>query len=76
MCYDIKSTLEAHLRRAELLDDKQSYQEALERLWSYLSDIEREQYHVSGFSHPNVVIQFGEGVDDLAISSEQIGCDL
>lgn len=50
------------------MGDKQGYQETLEELWSYLSDIEREQYHVSGFSHPHMVVQVAIDPKDLAIA--------
>lgn len=68
MCYDLKSTLESHLKRALQLGDKDGYQKTLEELWSYLSDVEREQYYVSGFQHPHVVVQLSEDPQDVKIS--------
>jgi putative SOS response-associated peptidase YedK len=53
MCYDIKSSLEAQLKRAKRNQDLKAIEEIIEKL-SPLTDL--PLYHASGFSHPEVLI--------------------
>ncbi|MBI1307313.1 MAG: SOS response-associated peptidase [Bacteroidetes bacterium] len=49
MCYDIKTKLEAMLKRARFSNDEQRIQELLQQLEPY---VQEDYYHVSGFAHP------------------------
>lgn len=53
MCYDIKTSLESQLRRAEFLSDKQAIAELKEKLQPFLND---NTYHASGYAHPKMLI--------------------
>ncbi|WP_276391284.1 SOS response-associated peptidase [Eudoraea chungangensis] len=53
MCYDIKASLEAQLKRARHYGNEQAIEEIIEKLLPY-SDL--PSYHVSGFSHPRLFI--------------------
>ncbi|MBM1107127.1 SOS response-associated peptidase [Aurantibacter crassamenti] len=53
MCYDIKASLEAQLKRAERLGDLKAIDEIIEKL-APLTDL--PLHHVSGFSHPEILI--------------------
>lgn len=53
MCYDIKTSLEAQLKRAKRRGDQQAVQEIIEKLIP-LTDI--PIFHASGFSHPKLLI--------------------
>ncbi|MCJ7468210.1 MAG: SOS response-associated peptidase [Maribacter sp.] len=53
MCYDIKASLEAQLKRARRENDLQAMEEILEKLVP-LTDL--PLYHASGFSHPELLI--------------------
>lgn len=53
MCYDIKASLEAQLKRARRSNDQQAIAEIMERLVP-LTDL--PIYHASGFTHPEVLI--------------------
>ena len=53
MCYDIKTSLEAQLKRARHYGNEQAIEEIIEKL-APLSDL--PLYHVSGFNHPKVFI--------------------
>ena len=53
MCYDIKATYEAQLKRAKRNNDFQAIEEIMEKLIP-LTDL--PLYHASGFSHPEMLI--------------------
>ncbi len=53
MCYDIKASLEAQLKRARRKNNLQAIEEILEKLVP-LTDL--PIYHASGFSHPELLI--------------------
>ena len=53
MCYDIKASLEAQLKRAERAGDLQAVGEIITKLAPY-SDL--PLYHASGFTHPKLLI--------------------
>ena len=60
MCYDIKASLEAQLNRARRKGDVQAQQEIIEKLVP-LTDL--PLHHVSGFSHPSVLIYTNRSPD-------------
>lgn len=53
MCYDIKTSLEAQLKRAKRNQDLKAIEEIIEKL-SPLTDL--PLHHATGFSHPEVLI--------------------
>ena len=53
MCYDIKASLEAQLKRARRSNDERAIAEIMERLVP-LTDL--PIYHASGFTHPEILI--------------------
>jgi putative SOS response-associated peptidase YedK len=53
MCYDIKATLEAQLKRARYKGDLLAVEEIMDRLIPY-TDL--PLFHASGFSHPELLI--------------------
>lgn len=53
MCYDIKATLEAQVHRAKRSGDTQAQHEIIENLIPF-TDV--PLHHVSGFSHPDLLI--------------------
>ena len=53
MCYDIKASLEAQLKRARRRNDLQAIEEIIENLIPY-TDL--PIHHASGFSHPELLI--------------------
>lgn len=53
MCYDIKATYEAQLKRAKRNNDFQAIEEIMEKLIP-LTDL--PLFHASGFSHPEMLI--------------------
>lgn len=53
MCYDIKTSLDSQLRRAEFLSDEAAIRELKEKLKPF---VESNLYHASGYSHPNTLI--------------------
>lgn len=53
MCYDIKTSLESQLRRAEFLSDETAIKELKEKLAPFIA---ANYYHVSGYAHPNLLI--------------------
>jgi putative SOS response-associated peptidase YedK len=53
MCYDIKASLEAQLNRAKRSGDKKAVEEIIEELVP-LTDL--PLHHVSGFTHPKLLI--------------------
>ena len=53
MCYDIKASIEAQLKRAQRKGDAQAVSEIMETLIP-LTDL--PIYHSSGFSHPDILI--------------------
>lgn len=57
MCYDIKASLEAQLKRAQKNQDLKAIEEIIEKL-APLTDL--PLHHASGFSHPDVLIYTGE----------------
>ncbi|MDO1513659.1 SOS response-associated peptidase [Maribacter confluentis] len=57
MCYDIKTSLEAQLKRAMRNSDLKAIEEIVEKL-APLTDL--PVYHASGFSHPEVLIYTNE----------------
>tara|TARA_R110002050_G_scaffold291157_1_gene445399 strand:+ start:615 stop:1388 length:774 start_codon:yes stop_codon:yes gene_type:complete len=57
MCYDIKASLEAQLKRATRNQDLKAIEEIIEKL-APLTDL--PLYHASGFSHPEVLIYTNE----------------
>ena len=60
MCYDIKASYEAQLNRARRRNDFQAMEEILEKLIP-LTDL--PLYHVSGFSHPELLIYTNRSPD-------------
>ena len=57
MCYDIKASLEAQLKRAERRGDAEAADQILEQLLPF-TDL--PLYHASGFSHPKLLIYTDE----------------
>ncbi|APQ18007.1 SOS response-associated peptidase [Maribacter hydrothermalis] len=57
MCYDIKASLEAQLKRAQKNQDLKAIEEIIEKL-APLTDL--PLHHVSGFSHPDVLMYTSE----------------
>lgn len=57
MCYDIKASLEAQLKRATRNQDVKAIEEIIEKL-APLTDL--PLHHASGFSHPEVLIYTNE----------------
>ncbi|MEH6514089.1 SOS response-associated peptidase [Maribacter arcticus] len=57
MCYDIKASLEAQLKRATRNQDLKAIEEIIEKL-APLTDL--PLHHASGFSHPEVLIYTNE----------------
>lgn len=53
MCYDIKTSLESQLRRAEFNSDEQAIRELKEKLKPF---VESNLYHASGYAHPRTLI--------------------
>lgn len=53
MCYDIKASLEAQLKRARHYGNEKAIEEIIEKLAPY-ADL--PSFHVSGFSHPRLFI--------------------
>jgi len=53
MCYDIKASLEAQLKRAKRFGDQEAVREIEEKLVPY-TDL--PLYHASGFQHPRLLI--------------------
>ena len=53
MCYDIKTSLESQLRRAEFNSDEQAIRELKEKLRPF---VEQNLYHASGYAHPHTLI--------------------
>jgi len=53
MCYDIKTSLETQLKRAKRFNDEKAIREIEQKLLPYL---DLPAYHVSGFSHPRLII--------------------
>ena len=53
MCYDIKTSLESQLRRAEFLSDEAAIRELREKLKPF---VESQLYHASGYAHPHMLI--------------------
>ncbi|WP_415372388.1 SOS response-associated peptidase [Patiriisocius sp. Uisw_047] len=60
MCYDIKASLEAQLNRARRKGDVQAQHEIIEKLVP-LTDL--PLHHVSGFSHPSLLIYTNRSPD-------------
>lgn len=60
MCYDIKASTETQLKRAERKGDLAAVSEILERLIP-LTDL--PLFHVSGFSHPELLIYTNDSPD-------------
>lgn len=56
MCYDIKTKLETQLKRAKRKNNPEWVAELEKKLKPYLEN----HYHVSGFTHPNVLIYTSE----------------
>jgi len=56
MCYDIQAKLEAQLKRAKRMNHKEIIRELETDLEPYLT----QWHHVSGFSHPNLLIYTNE----------------
>ncbi|WP_405399053.1 SOS response-associated peptidase [Maribacter sp. Asnod2-G09] len=57
MCYDVKTSLEAQLKRAKRSQDLKAIEEIVEKLGP-LTDL--PLHHASGFSHPEVLIYTNE----------------
>ncbi len=57
MCYDIKTSLEAQLKRARRNEDLKAIEEIIEKLVP-LTDL--PLHHASGFTHPDVLIYTNE----------------
>ena len=57
MCYDVKTSLEAQLKRAKRNQDLKAIDEIIEKLGP-LTDL--PLHHASGFSHPDVLIYTNE----------------
>lgn len=57
MCYDVKTSLEAQLKRAKRNQDLKAIEEIVEKLGP-LTDL--PLHHASGFSHPEVLIYTNE----------------
>lgn len=53
MCYDIKTSLESQLRRAEFNSDEEAIRELKEKLKPF---VEAHLYHASGYAHPKMLI--------------------
>jgi len=66
MCYDIKTSLEAQLKRAKRKNDLQAIEEIIEKL-APLTDL--PIYHSSGFNHPELLIYTDRSPDFPVVST-------
>ncbi len=65
MCYDIQAKLEAQLKRARRLNQAEVIRELETELEPYITN----WHHVSGFTHPNLIIYTNETPDLPTIAS-------
>ncbi|AHW59727.1 Putative SOS response-associated peptidase YedK [Draconibacterium orientale] len=66
MCYDIKTKVEAALKRARHYGNEEAIQMLIEQFRPFL---EEEFFHVSGFQHPKLLIYTNENFELPAIAS-------
>ncbi|WP_297094344.1 SOS response-associated peptidase [uncultured Draconibacterium sp.] len=66
MCYDIKTKVEAALKRARHYGNEEAIQMLIEQFRPHL---EEEFFHVSGFEHPKMLIYTSENFELPAIAS-------
>lgn len=66
MCYDIKTKVEAALKRARHYGNEEAIQMLIEQFRPFLED---EFFHVSGFQHPRLLIYTSENFELPAIAS-------
>ena len=66
MCYDIKTSLEAQLKRAKRFNDEHAIRELEEKLLPY---VDLPLYHVSGYSHPKLLIYTNDSPNTPIIAS-------
>ncbi|WP_319482690.1 SOS response-associated peptidase [uncultured Draconibacterium sp.] len=66
MCYDIKTKVEAALKRARHYGNEEAIQMLIEQFRPFL---EEEYFHVSGFQHPKLLIYTSENFEVPAIAS-------
>ncbi|KJF44479.1 SOS response-associated peptidase [Draconibacterium sediminis] len=66
MCYDIKTKVEAALKRARHYGNEEAIQMLIEQFRPFL---EEEFFHVSGFQHPKMLIYTSENFELPAIAS-------
>nr|WP_319271913.1 SOS response-associated peptidase [uncultured Draconibacterium sp.] len=66
MCYDIKTKVEAALKRARHYGNEEAIQMLIEQFRPFL---EEEFFHVSGFEHPKMLIYTSENFELPAIAS-------
>ncbi|WP_319591503.1 SOS response-associated peptidase [uncultured Draconibacterium sp.] len=66
MCYDIKTKVEAALKRARHYGNEEAIQMLIEHFRPFL---EEEFFHVSGFEHPKMLIYTSENFELPAIAS-------
>lgn len=66
MCYDIKTKVEAALKRARHYGNEEAIQMLIEQFRPFL---EEEFFHVSGFQHPKLLIYTSEHFEMPAIAS-------
>jgi putative SOS response-associated peptidase YedK len=66
MCYDIKTKVEAALKRARHYGNEEAVQMLIEQFRPFLED---ELFHTSGFEHPKLLIYTGDGNEMPIIAS-------
>lgn len=66
MCYDIKTKVEAALKRARHYGNEEAVQMLIEQ---FLPFLEEEWFHVSGFMHPKLLIYTGNNSEMPIVAS-------
>lgn len=66
MCYDIKTKVEAALKRARHYGNEEAVQMLIEKFRPFLED---EVFHTSGFEHPKLLIYTNENAEMPTVSS-------
>ncbi len=66
MCYDIKTKVEAALKRARHYGNEEAVQMLIEKFRPFL---EEEWFHTSGFQHPKLLIYTGDSAEMPIVAS-------
>uniref|UniRef100_UPI00321702F1 SOS response-associated peptidase n=1 Tax=uncultured Draconibacterium sp. TaxID=1573823 RepID=UPI00321702F1 len=66
MCYDIKTKVEAALKRARHYGNEEAVQMLIEKFRPFLED---EWFHVSGFQHPKLLVYTGDNSEMPLVAS-------